>query len=244
MEKHLVAVSGYEAVVYMEDVPRPDDEGNPQGAANPQAAPAVVTPDGRPQHDNMNGQSNRQLLLSVMGSVNTLKLTVARQTESIDAMRAGLRRHDGTLKGLVRRIDAHPLQQLQRAANTGRGRQGTRNAPPRQQTDESVNSRAVLMHHPRNLHQLWDEYTNGVGGNKPAKFFTRAERGTCKFKYSRRKIVWDVVERLVHSGVPARDAVDRLYTHYGPQLSPTAIINLLKVDRKKKTIPQMLGGNG
>ena len=31
------------------------------------------------------------------------------------------------------------------------------------------------MSSPRNLHVIWDEYVNGVAGNKPAKFFTRAE---------------------------------------------------------------------
>ena len=177
-----------------------------------------------------------------MGSVNTLRLTVARQSESLDALRAGLRRQDCTLRGLVRRIDANPLQQLQRATQGG-GRHGARNAPPpRQQTDGSINPRAILMHSPRNLHVLWDEYVNGVGGNKPAKYFTRAERGRCKFKYSRRKHVWDMVDGMVRAGIPSRDAVDRIYTHYGPQLSPTAIINLIKGDKKANRIPAMLRG--
>ena len=87
---------------------------------------------------------------------------------------------------------------------------------------------------------LWDEYITGIGLNKPAKYFTRAERGTCKYKYSRRKIVWDVVDRLVRTGLPARDAIDRIYAHYGPNLSPTAIINSLRKD--KKNLPPMLRG--
>ena len=146
------------------------------------------------------------------------------------------------MKGLVRRIDANPLQRLQRAVTARRN--PTRNAPhqPAMQTDGSVHPRAILMRSPRSLHVIWDEYVNGVGGNKPAKFFTRAERGTCKCIYSRRKHVWDMVDGLVRSGVPARDAVDRIYTHYGPHLSPTAIINRIKADKKAKTIPPMLRG--
>ena len=138
---------------------------------------------------------------------------------------------------VVRRIDANPLQQLQLAAQ-GRGRQGTRNAPPLQQADINVNTRAILTPNPRSLYMLWDEYMTGIGHNKPAKFFTRAERGRCKYKYSRRKIVWDVVERLVRAGVPSRDSIDRIYTQYGPNLSPTAIINILRKD--KKNLPPML----
>ena len=200
-----------------------------------------MTPD-RAQRDN--NRPNRDLLLCVMGSVNSLRVTVARQSESIDALRAGIRRHDITMKGLVRRIDANPLQRLQQAVGPGRRRQGARHAPPRpQQTDESVNPRAILMRSPRNLHVIWDEFINGTGGNKPAKFFTRAERGTCKFVYSRRKHIWDMVEGLVRAGVPSRDAIDRIYTHYGPHLSPTAIIGLIKKDKKAGAVPVMLGGN-
>lgn len=48
---------------------------------------------------------------------------------------------------------------------------------------------------------LWDEYEYGVGGNKAAREFTPAERGKVKFKYSRRKIVWDVINNMCNRNI-------------------------------------------
>ena len=51
---------------------------------------------------------------------------------------------------------------------------------------------ANLCKCPKNLYVLWAEFESGVGGNKPARLFTASERGKVKFKYCRRKIVWDM----------------------------------------------------
>ena len=58
---------------------------------------------------------------------------------------------------------------------------------------------------------------NGVGGRKPAKdFLTRQERGRVKFKYHRRRHVWNVVACLVNGGVSADVAlVDKIYAVFG-----------------------------
>ena len=101
---------------------------------------------------------------------------------------------------------------------------------------------AVLVRSPRTLHQLWDEYIKGIGNNKPAKDFTRLERGRHKFVYCRRKIVWDVVANLVRAGVPASEAIGRIYNAYGANKSVTTIINAIKKDKKDRRLPHALRG--
>ena len=72
-----------------------------------------------------------------------------------------------------------------------------RNNPVANVERDDMDINAVLVRSPRMLHQLWDEYIKGIGNNKPAKDFTRLERGRHKLVYCCRKIVWDVVANLV-----------------------------------------------
>ena len=153
---------------------------------------------------------------------------------------------------LVRRIDANPLQQLQRAARnrtrgglfpSARGRQAVpQTGQYNHQVDESFNPHAVLVPRLRTLHQLWEEYINGIGNNKPAKFFTRAERGRkeTKFIYSRRRIFWKLVEKHVNRNRAANDVIDMIYTLLGPNQSPSAIIMSIRHHTKHNTLPFQL----
>ena len=81
---------------------------------------------------------------------------------------------------------------------------------------------ANLCKCPKTLYVLWAEFESGVGGNKPARLFTASERGTVKFKYCRRKIVWDVIDDLVKRGLSSDVAIDRVYAECG---GPNAKIN-------------------
>jgi Transcriptional activator of glycolytic enzymes len=56
--------------------------------------------------------------------------------------------------------------------------------------------KAVLAATPRTLHHIWEEWTSGLNGNKPASQFTREERGKDKHKFHRRKILWDAIGKL------------------------------------------------
>ena len=96
------------------------------------------------------------------------------------------------------------------------------------------------MPNPRTLHQLWEEFEHGVGNNKPAKYFTRAERGRYKFKYSRRKIIWDLIAARIRATDTAGMAIDKIYAAYGPSSSVTTIINNYGNDKKNGTIPHQL----
>jgi hypothetical protein len=44
-------------------------------------------------------------------------------------------------------------------------------------------SRNLLSPNLRSLHDLWEEYQNGLGGRKPARLLTYNERGRVKHKF-------------------------------------------------------------
>ena len=139
---------------------------------------------------------------------------------------------------LVRRIDANPPQQPQPAVQRRRRQPAAvQGSPRRRQVDGHRDPRALLTPNPRTLHVLWDEYIRGIGGNKPAREFTRAERGPVKHKYSRRKVFWDLVEELCRAGHSSNDVIDRIYSHYGQNKAPTTIINGIRKDRKDDRLP-------
>ena len=79
---------------------------------------------------------------------------------------------------------------------------------------------------------MWNEYEHGIGGRKAAKNFSRAERGRVKTIYTRRKIIWDEISRLVRGGDTYQVAIDRIYNAYGPTLSVTEITKRIRNDRQ------------
>ena len=86
---------------------------------------------------------------------------------------------------------------------------------------------------PKTLLMLWHEYMHGLPGNKPAKDFTSAERGTVKYAYSRRKVFWDVLKDLINAGHTELSAVDLVYQTYGRNSSNTTICKLMVDDRRR-----------
>ena len=93
---------------------------------------------------------------------------------------------------------------------------------------------------PRTLYDLWVEHQTGIGGRKPACEFTAQERGADKYRFFRRKHVWDIITNLVNAGVQARVAVDRIYSHYGANKSVTKIISDIMRDKRNGGLPQVL----
>ena len=68
----------------------------------------------------------------------------------------------------------------------------------------------------KTLSQLWAEYQYGLGGNKPARTFSVAERNAkeIKFRYHWRKKFWRAVAQLVRH-TNAELAIERLGQVYG-----------------------------
>ena len=80
---------------------------------------------------------------------------------------------------------------------------------------------------------LWNEYEQGLGGQKAAKFYTNRERGVNKHTYSRRKVFWDAVEILIQRNHIAETAIDRIQKAYGQNTSVTKVINEMRQDKKR-----------
>ena len=111
----------------------------------------------------------------------------------------------------------------------GGGNAGTVGPPPP--------GNATLSGTPRTLNQLWVECMDGIGGQKPARLFTREERGAGKHKYHRRKVVWDRVALLINAGLTAQVACcDRIYDVYGHASTVTHIINSLRNDIRNSVL--------
>ena len=94
---------------------------------------------------------------------------------------------------------------------------------------------ATLSNNPRSLLLLWQEYRHGINGRKPAERFTREERNKkdTKQKYYRRNHVWQTIARLVRGSLTAEVAIERIYSVYGYDSSPTKIITALVRDKKR-----------
>ena len=240
IRKRLATVTGHDGVACVEQAeaeeqpqdPTPQQDQGEQAVQVQQAQ--VVTPN----RDNVRGTSNRQLLLSVMSTLNALRRTVTDQSNQLDGMRGDMRRLERTNAALNRKIDSNPLHQLQQAA----ARRGTLPVPgsPRRQVDTTADPTAVLMPHPRDLHQLWRECTHGCGRNKPARCFTRAERGRNKSACSRRKAIWDIAEKQVRAGHSAAEAVSNICNHFGQNKSPTAVVSAMRRAKDANALPLSL----
>ena len=101
----------------------------------------------------------------------------------------------------------------------------------------------VAIRFPRDLHTLWQEYEFGIGGRKAAKLFTAAERGQVKYKYHRRKVVWDQVTIMIRAGHTAQTAIDRILEVYGGgenRRSVTMIINQMRRDKRNGGDPLLV----
>jgi hypothetical protein len=129
-----------------------------------------------------------------------------------------------------------PTQQQLQAANS---QEESRNNQEAEVVEEGRVT-AVLMKHPRTLHDLWREYEFGAPGHKPAKDFTAAERGgKNKHSFYLRKFFWKKVAEMIRSGLDANDACDRIYNVYGNNLSVSTILRKLQSDSKTGGHPNL-----
>jgi hypothetical protein len=179
---------------------------------------------------------------------------VRQQLLAIHSQLLGLTRADEELRGAMQNFQSQGTRQYQtlnsnlnrialqparRVVPIRNGNNQQHNNPPAagNNAGEEV---ATLSPTPRCLYVLWQEYQYGIGGRKAARLFTPQERGQAKQKFSRRKVVWDTVDRLVRGGILANVAIDRIYQAYGRELTVTRIINRLLDDRRNDTVPACL----
>ena len=125
--------------------------------------------------------------------------------------------------------------------------EGTRNpavvTPPtntRPRVTGPLDLGASLSAKPKSLHDLWTEWTHGLGGHKPACDFTQAERGGVnKYTYCRRNCFWSVVCAHIRSGKNANETIDKIYAAYGKSSSVTTVLKHMQADKKKGGHPNL-----
>ena len=189
------------------------------------------------QHgDGVPGTNNvalRNQLLGMQSGLLSLRQDNLEIKTAINVIKVNLERCFGILNGNIRRIALQPARR--RTAGGERDAVEAAEVPGRAAANDLA-MMATLMPTPRSLHDLWQEYHHGVGGRKAARLFSHSERGRSKHRYHRRKVVWDLVSRLIRQGDTAETAIDKIYAVYGGQTSVTNIINGLKRDKKDGTL--------
>ena len=101
-----------------------------------------------------------------------------------------------------------------------------------------IDPNANLADNLNSLHDFWEEYDRGIGGNKPAKLFRNDEvnrNDAFKNKYSRRNKVWKVQEYLITMrGMDVASACALMADVYGTDRPTTMAIGIAR-DQKNPT---------
>lgn len=100
--------------------------------------------------------------------------------------------------------------------------------PPR----AAVPYELTLSSCPKTLHVLWHEWEFGIGGRRAAKSFSKNDRGRVRYKFSLRKVFWDMVCKLIRVGYTSNTAIDKIYDVYSTSLSVTDILRQMRRDNK------------
>jgi hypothetical protein len=141
---------------------------------------------GRQNEDNRRGGD----IISLRREIHELKTTVGAVKTQQDQMKMDSNQNFKQVFRHLNRIESQPGRRTRVADDDG--------APADQ--DHLPEHHARLARCPKTLHLLWDEWTNGINGSKAARTFTARERGRVKHVFSKRKIFWDKVSKLVRSG--------------------------------------------
>jgi len=160
-----------------------------------------------------------QNVTDISSQIFHLQQIVGDMRNEVHSLFCDQRRHISTLNANVKRIALVP---------------GVRGGAAAERPITANEERRVCLSKcPRDLWVLWSEWEQGLGGVKPAKAFTHAERGANKFSFSRRKVFWDTVEDLVKRGNTSDVSIDKIYRVYGWNNSVTKILNEMRSDKKR-----------
>ena len=143
------------------------------------------------------------------------------------AVNNNVRRFGGTIQSGLSRQDPQRQAQVQRAA--AERAPGTYVRHGRVWPKLSPNVKDLMV--------LWGEYEHGIAGGKPAKSWTREERGgggnnKVKQTFYRRNNIWKIQKLLINKGHSVYDANAIIETTYGSGSSITAISAGIVRDRK------------
>jgi hypothetical protein len=187
----------------------------------------------------MTGQSQTEMSMALMSNQMEMRQMMVEQNARMDQMfersENKSERQFRMVFAILRQLAAEPTRR--HAAGMA---VGTLDGPQQLTGDvimaNGINPKATLSPTRKHLVLLWREYEEGLDGRKAAKLFTREERGRVKDKYSRRKVVWKLMQRLIDAGHSHFTAADLIYRVYGQNSSVTQIINRLKEDLRNKSL--------
>ena len=214
VKKVLLILSGQEGEVYLDEAVE-DAEAGRNDDSGGGLRPTSITD--RPTRDQLRALHSQ--LVVVKSSISKLERMITE--EKVTAQR-----YYQSMQANIKRIAMSPGRRIPTAV------------------EPVVREQVTLSSNPRTLYDLWEEYNTGIGGRKAAKHFSPSERGKVKYKYTRRKVVWEVITKLTNSGLHANTAIDRIYEYYGREKTVTQIINIMRRDRTNNFVPPpfRLGG--
>ena len=220
IEKIMLVVTGNEGVVHYDEV-----GGELLGGAGGR--------NGAPLGD----MDLRNQMLGLQSQMSALRRIVEENRVANGEQVSEMNRHLRNMSSNMRRLANQPAF---RVANNNVGGNAENRGAAVANPAIGVPFASTLSPNPRTIHLLWVEYEIGIGGRKPARDFTRVERGRVKHKYHRRKLIWDCVSRLVRAGLTAQVACDRMHQVYGEGSPVTTIINRMKADKRNGIVHDLL----
>ena len=239
IQKIPLIICGNEGRVHMVDAPQGfhaaivgQDQQDGAGGNNPNPnnnAPLPIGFQDRPLQDQMMVLYSQNAILG--REFSELRASVENNAAT------NLRNHN-VLNRNINRIAMAPARRV--AGAIAAAGPGNNLPPPVNPPVNVVVGGGTLSPLPRTLYDLWVEYITGIGGRKPARDLTAQERGADKYRFYRRKQVWDIVVNLVNAGVQARVAIDRIYAHYGANKPVTRIIKEIMEDKRNGGLPLVL----
>lgn len=237
-----IIVTGHDDQVHIDDLFENEDNSNT--AANGETEEHVGNGALIPSFANRG--SNENQFRALYSQINAARREIQQTSdENKESMKHGFEKilqQIEIMKRSINRIAMYPSQRqrqndLQVEGGHTTALQGSQHAAgPIAQHSKN----ATLAPNLRNLFVLWNEYEFGIAGRKPAKEFTRAERGgRIKHTYSKRKVVWDKIAELVRVGYTSHVAIDMIYHTYGNNTSLSNIIHRMLCDRKTGGHPNL-----
>lgn len=186
---------------------------------------------------------NQGTMKAMLAQNQALRIAVAELSVVLRQQHDFIKNELSRMKTTIRRFANRPAQSIggiggyfapRRQGQQGQQENNDDNSNPSNDIiDDNFNIipfTSTLCTKPRDLFQLWEEYEFGVGGRKAAKRFSTRERGRVKYKYHRRKVVWDKIKELIRRGHSHHTAIDEIYRIYGEQSTVTQIINTMRQD--------------
>ena len=224
-------VSGDQGSVFIDCIEAEDQGGEQQvrGGGAVLVGGILGAAGGRPAGGGMSAQ-----LMAVHSLATQLRREIHEIKLAQVADRAAMQRCFGIVNTGLRRIGMAPaFRVVQGVGGVGAGHDDNNILAAAGLQNLARAANASLSPCPRNLYDLWTEYTVGLGGRKPASQFSHCERGKSKHKFFRRNVIWKMVKHLVDLGITSDMAIDRIYSVYGAQTSVTKIINAIIDDKKR-----------